>query len=233
MNISEIKSLAKERLVGNHILVIVLMFLNSTVAGILTELSNRFSPNIISYDPFALVTNPNANPALSSLFSLGASILAIFLGFALLKIMIDIVRKQKPNLTDCYSSAFSDDPIKTVVTSFLVGLFALLWSLLFIIPGIIKSYAYGMYLYLLDVKPDMTASETIKESMKLMDGRKMDLFILDLNYFLHYLLGIFTLGIYWFWVGPRHQLARIIFFEEVYNQAYPQAPAPVLDVEVE
>jgi uncharacterized membrane protein len=233
MNISEIKSLAKERLVGNHVLVVVLLFLNSTVAGILTELSNRFSPNIISYDPFSLVPNPNANPALSSLFSIGASVLAVFLGFALLKIMIDIVRKQKPNLTDCYASAFSDDPIKTIVTSILVGLFTFLWFLLLIVPGIIKAYSYGMYLYLLDVKRDLTASETIKESMKLMDGKKMDLFLLDLDYLLHYIIGIFTFGIYWLWVAPRHQVARVIFFEEVYNSAYPVAPTPTVDVEVE
>jgi uncharacterized membrane protein len=231
LNTKEIRLLAKERLVGNHVLVIVLSFVNSTIIGIMTSISDRFAPNIISYDPFGMVPNPNANSGLYSLFNFGSSILAVFLGFALIKILIDISRKNKPNLTDCYASAFSDDPIKTFITSFLVGIFTVLWMLLFIIPGIIKAYAYGMSLYLLDVKPEMTASETIKESMRLMEGRKMDLFMMDLHYFGLILLGIFTLGIYWLWVIPRFQLARIVFFEEVYNQAYPKASVEAFEEE--
>jgi uncharacterized membrane protein len=228
LNTKEIRLLAKERLVGNHVLVIVLSFVNSTIVGILTSISDRFAPTIVTYAPFGMVPNPNANSGLYSLFNFGSSILAVFLGFALLKILIDISRKNRPNLTDCYASAFSDDPIKTFVTSFLVGIFTVLWMLLLIIPGIIKAYAYGMYLYLLDVKPEMTASETIKESMRLMEGRKMDLFVMDLYYVGLILLGVFTFGIYWLWVIPRFQLARVIFFEEVYNQAYPKAPVEVL-----
>jgi len=231
LNTKEIRLLAKERLVGNHVLVIVLSFLNSAVIGILTSISDRYAPNVYSFDPFGLVPNPNANAGLYSLFNIASSVLAVFLGFALLKILIDIARKNKPNLTDCYASAFSDDPIKTFVTSFLVGLFTILWALLLVIPGIIKAYSYGMYLYLLDVKPEMTASETIRESMKLMEGRKMDLFVMDLYYILHIILGAFTFGIYWLWVIPRFQLARVLFFEEVYNQAYPKAPVEVLDAE--
>lgn len=231
MNTKEIRLLAKERLVGNHVLVIVLSFLNSAVIGILTTISDRYAPTIFSMDTFQLIPNPDSNPLIYNLFNFASSVLAVFLGFALLKILIDIARKNKPNLTDCYASAFSDDPIKTFVTSFLVGLFAILWALLFVIPGIIKAYAYGMYLYLLDVKPEMTASETIKESMKLMDGHKMDLFMMDLYYILHIILGAFTFGIYWLWVIPRFQLARVLFFEEVYNKAYPKAPVEVLDQE--
>lgn len=231
MNSRDIQLLAKERLVGNHILVLVLMFINGTLTGILTTLSQRYAPMMRSAEGFELLPNPNANPALSSLFSIGGSVLAIFLGFALLKVIIDIVRQNKPNLSDCYASAFQNDPIKTLVTSLVVGVLTALWALLLIVPGIIKAYAYGMYLYLLDVKPELTASENIKESMRLMDGHKMDLFMLDLYYILHYILGIFTLGIYWAWVAPRHQLARVIFFEEVYNKAYPKAPAVDLAAE--
>lgn len=230
MNSSEIKSLAKVKLIGNHVLVVLLMFLNSALAGILTTVSDRFAPYNIDYT-FTQIPNPNSSPSLYVLFSFGASILAILLGFALLKIVIDIVRDQKPNLTDCYASAFSDDPIKTVVISFLVALFTFLWMLLFIIPGIIKAYAYGMYLYLLDVKPQMTITETIKESMRLMDGKKMDLFLLDLSYIPAYILGIFTLGIYWFWVAPRHMVARVIFFEQVFEAAYPVKPVIEADIE--
>lgn len=231
MNTKEIRLQAKERLVGNHVLVIVLSFFNSAVIGILTSISDRYAPTIVSYNPFQMVVNPDANPGLYSLFNISASILAVFLGFALIKVLIDISRSTKSNLTDCYASAFSDDPIKTLVTSLIVGIFTVLWMLLFIIPGIIKSYAYGMYLYLLDVKPDMTVSETIKESMRLMDGHKLDLFLMDLHYLMLILLGIFTLGIYWLWVIPRMRLARVIFFEEIYNQAYPKVSTEVLEVE--
>ena len=66
--------------------------------------------------------------------------------------------------------------------NFMVGLFKFLWTLLFIIPGIIKTYSYAMTPYILAEHPDMTATEAITESRQVMDGNKWRLFCLEFSF---------------------------------------------------
>ena len=66
--------------------------------------------------------------------------------------------------------------------NFLVGLFTFLWSLLFIIPGIIKTYSYAMTPYILAENSHMTATEAITESREVMDGNKRRLFCLGISF---------------------------------------------------
>lgn len=66
--------------------------------------------------------------------------------------------------------------------NFLMGLFTLLWSLLFIIPGIIKTYSYAMTPYILAENPGMTATDAITESRRIMDGNKWRLFCLGFSF---------------------------------------------------
>lgn len=66
--------------------------------------------------------------------------------------------------------------------NFLVGLFTALWSLLLVIPGIIKSYSYAMTPYILAENPGMTATEAITESRSVMDGNKWRLFCLGFSF---------------------------------------------------
>ena len=65
---------------------------------------------------------------------------------------------------------------------FLVGLYTVLWTLLFIIPGIIKTYSYAMTPYILAENPGMTATEAITESRRIMDGNKWRLFCLSFSF---------------------------------------------------
>ena len=66
--------------------------------------------------------------------------------------------------------------------NFLVGLYTVLWTLLFIIPGIIKTYSYAMTPYILAENPGMTATEAITESRRIMDGNKWRLFCLSFSF---------------------------------------------------
>ncbi len=86
--------------------------------------------------------------------------------------------------------------------TFLVGLFTLLWSLLFIIPGIIKSYSYSMALYILAENKGMSALEAIRQSKEMTEGHKMDLFVLELSFLGWALLGVLTFGIAYIWIIP-------------------------------
>lgn len=78
---------------------------------------------------------------------------------------------------------------------FLKDLFTFLWSLLFVIPGIIKAYEYHMVPYLLAEYPDMTWQEASTRSREMMYGNKMDTFILEISFFPWHLLSAISGGI--------------------------------------
>ena len=92
------------------------------------------------------------------------------------------------NLVDNKDAVFSDlfsqfDRLGAgFCMNFLTGLYIVLWTLLFIIPGIIKSFSYAMAPYILAEHPEMTASEAITESRRIMDGNKWRLFCLDFSF---------------------------------------------------
>lgn len=92
---------------------------------------------------------------------------------------------------------------KIVLTVFLKNLYVSLWSLLFVVPGIIKSYEYRMVPYLLADCPDMPREDAFSISKELMNGEKMNAFLLDLSFFGWNLLNACTCGLLGvFWVSP-------------------------------
>lgn len=100
----------------------------------------------------------------------------------------------------------------------LTGIFTLLWSLLLIIPGIIKSYAYAMTAFIAYDNPNKTVLDCITESRKLMKGNKWKLFCLEFSYIGWNLLVVLTLGILGFWVGPKITQARYEFYLHISNK---------------
>lgn len=92
---------------------------------------------------------------------------------------------------------------KMVLAQFLRELYTFLWSLLLIIPGIVKSYEYSMIPYLLADYPELTTDEAFRISREMMDGNKWNAFVLDWSFILWDLLSAVTLGIAGiFWVYP-------------------------------
>ncbi|MCM1545809.1 MAG: DUF975 family protein [Clostridiales bacterium] len=99
--------------------------------------------------------------------------------------------------------------------SLLNSIFIALWSLLFIIPGIIKSYAYSMSFYILNDNPQMDANTARKRSIEMMRGNKWRLFCLDLSFIGWWILCILTLGILSFWVEPYQKVAYAEFYQSL------------------
>lgn len=90
-----------------------------------------------------------------------------------------------------------------VKTLFCRDVFLILWTLCFIIPGIVKRYEYRMIPYILAEYPNMSREEAFQRSKEMMDGNKLDAFILDLSFIGWHLLSIFTFGILTiFFVNP-------------------------------
>lgn len=89
-----------------------------------------------------------------------------------------------------------------VLTMLLRGVYLFLWFLLFIIPGIIKSYAYRMVPYILADNPDIGYNRAIELSNQMTDGQKFEIFVLDLSFIGWFILGLLLLGIGTFFVNP-------------------------------
>ena len=105
---------------------------------------------------------------------------------------------------------------ESVILEFLRSLFVFLWSLLFIIPGIIKAYAYSMAFYIFqDSDGKKTWRECLDESNTLTNGYKGKLFLLDLSFIGWFILGALCFGIGLLWVGIYHAEARAHFYEEL------------------
>jgi uncharacterized membrane protein len=98
---------------------------------------------------------------------------------------------------------------------FLMFVFTFLWALLFIIPGIIKAFAYAMTPYILVDKPELSANQAIDLSKEMMKGYKFDLFWLSLSFIGWILLSILTLGIGLFWLMPYITTSMGAFYEDV------------------
>lgn len=97
-------------------------------------------------------------------------------------------------------------------TQFMVGLFTFLWSLLFYIPGIIKGISYSMSMYILAENKGMDPMEAIRRSKEMMNGHKMDYFVLMLSFIGWGLLVGITFGIAGIWVFPYMQTTMANFY---------------------
>lgn len=98
---------------------------------------------------------------------------------------------------------FKYNYINTVVVMFMYEIIIALWSLLLIIPGIYKSYEYRMVPYIIADDPNVSWQEALRISKNMMNGNKMDAFVMDLSFLGWHLLGLLTLGILdVFWTCP-------------------------------
>ncbi|NFD78296.1 DUF975 family protein [Clostridium botulinum] len=89
-----------------------------------------------------------------------------------------------------------------LVTMLLRSIYTFLWTLLLVIPGVIKGYAYSMVPYILADNPSIGAERAIQLSNRMTDGEKWDMFVLDLSFLGWYILGMLALGIGVIFVNP-------------------------------
>lgn len=104
-----------------------------------------------------------------------------------------------------------------------------LWTILLVVPGIIKGLAYSMYPYLLRDEPDLSVWQTLKKSEAIMKGYKGKLFLMYLSFVGWFILGAFTFGILYIWLTPYVMTSTVKFYDDVrrayYNGNDPARPA--------
>ena len=121
--------------------------------------------------------------------------------------------------------AFDNNYKNITKTMFFRDLYTVLWSMLFIIPGIVKSYEYQMIPYLLADNPQMTKEEAFAESKRMMQGQKWNAFVLDLSFIGWNILSALTLGILGiFYVQPYMDATHAALYEALrYGMPYNNA----------
>jgi uncharacterized membrane protein len=96
-----------------------------------------------------------------------------------------------------------------------VNLYTILWTLLFVIPGIVKGFSYAMTPFILADNPNLTANQAITRSRELMDGHKWELFVLSLTFIGWEILGALCFGIGLLWVTPYKNAAYAAFYRQI------------------
>ena len=109
-----------------------------------------------------------------------------------------------------------------LVTMLLKSIYIFLWTLLFIIPGIIKSYAYRMVPYILADNPNIGVQRAIELSNEMTRGEKWNIFVLDLSFIGWYLLGSLLFGIGVFFVKPYDDATNAELYLILRKQALDQ-----------
>ena len=128
-------------------------------------------------------------------------------------------RGRENTVSEMFNAGFKEDYGRVLGIVLLTAVFTFLWTLLLVIPGIIKAYSYAMTKYIAEDNPELGPNQCIERSMIMMDGHKWELFMLHLSFIGWILLGILSLGIGMLWVGPWIQMAEAKFYEELKAEA--------------
>ena len=184
MDFSFAKQRAKVLLKDNWLIAFALVFLVSIILSVVTSITSGIAGFILSIS-FSIAIN---NVFIYAYLGKGYEI---------------------SHLTKGYDKGIAN----RIALSALKNIFIVLWSLLFIIPGIVKSYSYMLANFISRENPEKSATECLDESRKLMDGHKMDMFLFDLSFFGWWILTILTCGILSFYVVPYYYQARIVYID--------------------
>lgn len=153
--------------------------------------------------------------AILHLIGLVLFILALPLTWGYQTLFLGAVRGGEATAKDMFEGYNKELFSRVLTTTLLYYVYVFLWSLLLLIPGCIKSYSYAMTPYILKDNPEMKNNAAIEESMRMMDGHKLELFLLDLSFIGWAILSILTCCIGFLWLVPYMNMARVNFYEDL------------------
>lgn len=210
LSISQIKKKALASLKGKWgtgVLLTFTVFLVTTIVPMMAEMmmSGGFSAWVDEEEPSTA----------ANLISLFFSFLFIPLSVASYWFYLVIARWNDPKISQVFAVYKEWElSLKVIGTSILMGIFTMLWTLLLIIPGIIKGIAYSQAFFLMKDNPEYSALEAITESRKRMKGFKWKYFLMNLSFIGWIFIAIFTLGIGFLWLTPYISTANATFYNE-------------------
>jgi len=172
---------------------------------------NQYGPLIGAY----LLTLLIAGTVIPATFGVGALLVLLPLTVGYSYYTLCVYRGQQPTLNTLFQSGFYYYG-HTLGGMLWMSLFIYLWSLLLVIPGIVKSFAYSMTPYLLADHPKLPPTEALKISMRMTQGYKADLFIMVMSFLGWYLLSLLTFGLLsLFYVDPYLHISYAGMYEQL------------------
>ena len=141
------------------------------------------------------------------------------------KYYIDLVAENRQGEVSVIFSRF-DIFLKAMGLNLFMALFIWLWSLLFIVPGIIAAYRYRLAPYLMAENPNLGIREAVNMSKELMAGHKWRLFCLNLSFIGWGILSALTCGIGDLWLNPYIYAANAAFYVDRTGRNIPKAGEP-------
>lgn len=141
----------------------------------------------------------------------------IYVGFSFYLLNIYRQKNRGDNLNDLLFG-FKQNFLSHVVTYILMSLFIFLWSLLLVIPGIIKSFAYSQVGFILAEDPTLDYNQALSKSSEMMQGNKWRYFSLMFSFIGWILLSLLTAGIGLIFLAPYINMTQAVFYEDLKQQ---------------
>lgn len=217
MKYSDYRRLGRKALEGNWGLSIFVSFVAAIFGGLCHNINSGITYTFNPSDISKLSSNPQQAKAIITTLIISFLLIRLILGGTVLLGHCTFLLKQYdrkgPTFGDLFSQfhRYSDGLCLNLLTS----IYTILWTLLFIIPGIIASYSYAMAPFILAENPEYTPTEAIEASKKLMLGHKRDLFILELTFLGWEILSVLTAGIGLLWLNPYKAATRVAFYRDI------------------
>ncbi len=208
-------------LIPNLILLVVVAIAAGTIIFIFRESVN--SPGFT--DPYTYDNTGNGGGSGGTFSGLIGTLISTGISFTLLDWYRQPSRVIRP-LRDAFQVFTRRYLLGCFLIWLLISIFTFLWALLLIIPGIIKSIAYSQAYFIYKdwtSQPEngkVSALDCITESRRLMDGHKMDYFMLQLSFIGWGLVGLITLGIGFIWIIPYMNTTFAIFYDDLSKGQY-------------
>lgn len=189
---ADFRRVARNALAGNWKTAVLVGFLASLLGGAITSSGSSFSvgnnssgyntPEHLQYSELASVifTLCASIAALLVIYSLVSLIIGGAVKFGYAKFNLNLIDRKPAVVSDLFSQF--NRMGQGFCMNLLMGIYTFLWTLLFIIPGIVKSYSYAMTPYILAEHPELTVNQAITESRRIMQGNKGRLFCLRLSF---------------------------------------------------
>lgn len=206
-----IKEEAKKKLKGNLWTVLkplAVVFVISFIVSFVLE--TFFTETTVT----ATGINISYNNMPGTIINILYSIASVLLSFGSTRYVLKFIRGEKFNLKEDLLYYFKNNALFCIGLSLVVSIFTTLWSLLFIIPGIVAAMSYSMVTPLA-IDGSKGIMDTISKSKKMMYGHKWDYFVFILSFLGWIILSVFTFGILLIWVMPYLSVAEMLYYEEL------------------
>ncbi len=217
---AEYRAAARNALRGNYWYAFGLCLLVTLAGGITSGVAGLVQAMTNNADPAQVSRSIMVGVELAAAVSIAYAIFVLVpMSVGLLRYFILSARGRSADVNEL-GYVFKNGLMNVAGTKVKKGIFIYLWTLLLVVPGIIKSYSYLMIDYMLAENPNMPSSRAFEISKAAMDGYKGKAFLLELSFIGWVLLCLLTAGIGFLFLDPYIQAAQTQLYFDIKESAF-------------